>query len=97
MNAPIELTGYVAGDLLYFCGVAKPRRWVRNLHLPVLVTGDPQDIASALTWDGGELTVSGAQAVEFDDSVALARYPDRGPEFLTCRNFQFGAAIARHS
>ena len=95
MNAPIEMTGYAAGDLLYFCGVAKPARWVRNLHLAVLVTGDPQDISSAVTWDGGELTVTGARAIVFDDREVLAGYADLGPAFTTCRNFHFGVDMVK--
>lgn len=36
-----------------------------------------------------------AEMVEFDDQKAKALYPNLGPEFLTCRNFQFGAHYFR--
>lgn len=93
VNDLVPLSGYAAGDLLYFCGVANPLRWERNMHLAVRVTGDPDDTARVALYTGDELTVSGALAVPFTDERARSRYPDLGPDFLTCRNFQFGAAI----
>lgn len=83
------------GALLYFCGVSKPYRWDRNLHLAVRVTGDPQDIASATAWNGDKVTIAGAEEVPFNDEAARAGYPALGAAFLTCRNFQFGAQMAR--
>lgn len=80
------------GDIIYFCGVSTPYDWANNLHLAVRVTGKTQDLARLETYTGDELTVVGAAAIPFDNTTARLRYPDRGREFLTCRNFQFAAS-----
>ena len=89
----INLWPYAPGAILYFCGVATPYRWANNLHLPVRVTGDPQDMASARCYNGDELTIAGATEILFTDKEARRDHPSRGPEFLTCRNFQLGATL----
>ena len=91
----IALDGYQPGALIYFCGVSKPYRWERNLHLAVRVTGEDQDVASVSAYNGDEITVAGAQEVLFNDGAALNLYGGKGDAFVSCRNFQFGAQMAR--
>jgi hypothetical protein len=93
VNRVIELPGYAPGEIIYLCGVSTPYRWANNLHLPIRVTGERDDIASAVCWQGDEITIAGAVRLQFTDEAARRDYPSRGPAFLTCRNFQFGAAM----
>ena len=78
-----------AGTVLYLCGVASPYRWERNAHLAVIVA--PGHDASVQLWNGDTVKITGARQIVFDDNAAKDRYPEKGREFLTCRNFQFGA------
>lgn len=92
VNVPVVLE-HDAGDLVYFCGVAYPYRWDRNMHLAVRVTGDPADTAKVDLWTGGTFEVAGARAFPFDAQAAQDRFDGLGRAFLTCRNFQFGAQV----
>jgi hypothetical protein len=94
VNDVVQLDGYAIGDLIYFCGVSAPYRWERNAHLAVRVTGDAFDSASIKLYTGAELTVTGAVAVPFTADKAAEAHPGRGKDYLTCRNFQFGAFVA---
>jgi hypothetical protein len=79
------------GELFYLCGVASPYQWANNAHLAFHAT---EGCASQFTlWNGGVITVVNAAAVRFTDAQALEFYPDKAKSFLTCRNFQFGAAL----
>jgi hypothetical protein len=79
------------GELFYLCGVASPYQWANNAHLAFRAT---EGRASQLTlWNGGVISVANAAAVRFTDAQALEFYPDKAMSFLTCRNFQFGAAL----
>lgn len=82
-----------AGELFYLCGVASPYQWANNAHLAFRAT--PGSHARLSLFNGGLVTVANAATVEFTDAPALEFYPDKGRAFLTCRNFQFGAAL-RH-
>lgn len=81
----------VAGDLFYLCGVASPYKWENNAHLALRVRRDA--VASVQLYTGAVVTVTGAEAVPFSDEQARLHYPDKGRAFLTCRNYQFGAAL----
>lgn len=94
VNEDIDLDGYEPGAILYFCGVSRPYRWMNNAHLAVRVTGDAADVVTIGFYTGDALTVYGAQGIPFNDTSARAQYGDRSSAYLTCRNFQFGAAIA---
>jgi hypothetical protein len=78
----------LAGDVLYICGVSNPYRWEKNFHLAVKNGGNR---VTETLYNGVAVTVDGAEKVVFDDAAARELYPRRGAEFLTCRNFQFGA------
>ena len=80
---------YEPGTILYLCGVASPYRWSFNAHLAMEVA--PGKRCSATLYTGDVVEIEGAQALAFSDAAAKERFPDRGKEFLTCRNFQFGA------
>jgi hypothetical protein len=95
VNVDIQLEGYNAGDILYICGVATPYVWRNNLHLPVRVTGDENDVASVPAFNGSIIVVTGAEAIPFSDAAANELYGERGKSYLTCRNFQFGAELAQ--
>lgn len=70
-----------------------PYQWANNAHLAFRAT---QGRASKITlWSAGVITVVNAAPVRFTDAQALEFYPDKAESFLTCRNFQFGAAL-RH-
>jgi hypothetical protein len=72
----------------YICGVAYPYKWTNNMHLALIE--NPEQNAELQLYNGDVLEVLGAEQYVFDDQAARLLYPDRGPEFLTCRNFQFG-------
>jgi hypothetical protein len=78
------------GALFYLCGVMG-RDWSCNFHLPFQVTGNEFDTATAKTWRGQVITLTGATRLPFSADAAIDRFPDHGPKFLNCRNFQFAA------
>jgi hypothetical protein len=80
-----------AGELFYLCGVASPYQWANNAHLAFRTI---EGRACQITlWNGGVIAVANAAPVCFTDAQALEFYPDKSKSFLTCRNFQFGAAL----
>jgi hypothetical protein len=83
--------GAAEGDLFYLCGVASPRRWANNAHLAFRATQGRA--CQAMLWNGGVISVANAAQVRFTDAQALEFFPDKAKAFLTCRNFQFGAAL----
>jgi hypothetical protein len=92
MPAAIDLQfGAAAGELFYLCGVASPYQWARNAHLAFRAM--PGSLARLTLFNGGLVTVANAAPVLFTDAQALEFYPGKGTAFLTCRNFQFGAAL----
>ena len=94
MRAGVDLQfESAAGDLFYLCGVATPYQWANNTHLAFRAT--PGGVARLTLFNGGLVTVANAAPVLFTDARALEFYPGKGKAFLTCRNFQFGAAL-RH-
>ena len=85
------LGAVLPGDIVYICGVTRTPGQDENAHLAVEI--DPT-YHSPFVMDlirGQRLTMYGAKPLPFTDEAARRRYPDKGPEFLTCRNFQFGA------
>lgn len=84
----IELPDLAPGEIYYLCGVATPYKWARNFHL-AFKAGN-YEINGPL-YTGAEFVVDDAEIITFDDKAARELYPDKGPKFLTCRNFQFGA------
>lgn len=79
------------GEWLYLCGVASHRCWADNLHLACRISAGDQ--ASVLTHHGDKIVIDGAAAYLFDDQKARELFPERGEDFLTCRNFQFAAQV----
>lgn len=89
VNTDVPLD-FAEGRILYVCGVASPSRWVNNFHLAVRVT--PGESAELETYNGDTVRIEGARRLEFTDTAARRDYGERDASFLTCRNFQFGAA-----
>lgn len=77
------------GSLIYICGVASPRNWSNNFHLAFRVALGKQITSQFYT--GAIVTVCNAVAIPIADSAARNLFPGLPEEFLTCRNFQFGA------
>jgi hypothetical protein len=78
------------GDVFYWCGVATPYRWKHNAHLALAARDGGGAVLHC--YNGDVLVVTGAEQIPFDDKAARALFPERSKAFLTCRNFQFGAA-----
>lgn len=89
-NVPFDLK---PGELVYFCGVSNPYVWKNNLHLAVV--GKLGAVATAKAYNGDELVVTGAEPIKILPDEAVSTYATRGKEFLTCRNYQFGAQVAK--
>ena len=87
-DIPVPAT---AGDLFYLCGVASPYRWENNAHIALRARKDAT--ATLTLYTGATVTITGAERVPFTDEAALQHYPGKGRAFLTCRNYQFGAAL----
>jgi hypothetical protein len=73
----------------YLCGVSAPYVHAKNFHLAL-------EVAHGFTverqlYTGARLVVEGAREIPFNDAAARNRFPNLGRDFLTCRNFQFGA------
>lgn len=79
----------VHGEIGYLCGVSAHYRWGNNLHVAFIVA--PGESIEAETYDGDTIVLTDAQRIEFDGREAARRFPHLGRDFLTCRNFQFGA------
>lgn len=77
------------GDLFYLCGVSAPYVWANNLHMALCAKAG--SVVTVAAYNGEVFTVEHAELVPFDDVAARRRFAGRGSEFLTCRNFQFGA------
>ena len=89
VNTEVQPRKVVSGAVLYFCGVSLPTRWANNFHLAARPC--PGAVLTVELWNGDSITFHGLERVPFDDAAARRLYPDRPSEFLTCRNFQFGA------
>ena len=77
------------GELLYICGVSEGYVWADNFHLAL----KPSDgSVSAPTYNGALVRVEGAEALSIPTEPAASKYSRLDSSFLTCRNFQFGAA-----
>jgi len=85
---------FKTGTMLYICGVSYPYIWDRNFHMPVRVKRGAS--SRARTYTGAIVTVEGAERIAFNDHAALAHFGQKGPRFLTCRNFQFAAQEFAH-
>jgi len=83
------------GAKIYICGVADPYRWKNNFHLPVVAREGSE--AAGTLYTGADVEVFNGEELPIDASAAKERYPTLGEEFLTCRNFQFGAQYFRPS
>lgn len=83
------LLPYEEGDILYFCGVAKPYKWDNNMHLAgVIEIGHPA--IELVLHTGHKMTVAGVRPIGINAESAERLYPHLPKAFLTCRNFQFG-------
>lgn len=80
-----------AGELVYICGVARPPRWENNFHLAIKVVEGA--VSDRTMHTGANLSVLNGELIPFDGDTARLLYPDRGEDFLTCRNFQFAAQV----
>lgn len=78
------------GEIIYICGVSTPYKWANNFHLVLLCSEDAEPFSVEL-YNGIAISVSGANRINFDASAAKRLFPEKGSNFLTCRNFQFGA------
>ncbi|MBI1186483.1 MAG: hypothetical protein GC206_04010 [Alphaproteobacteria bacterium] len=78
-------------SIIYICGVAKPHNWVDNFHLAIRAKAGSTCERELHT--GADLKVINGERIAFDDAAARRLFPDRGPDFLTCRNFQFAAQM----
>lgn len=81
---------FKAGTAIYLCGVSYPYVWGNNLHLPFRAKTGARTRQVAYT--GAVIEVIGGEAIPIVDSAAKAQFPTKGYKFLSCRNFQFGAA-----
>jgi hypothetical protein len=90
INRDVELA-YPEGTILYFCGVAQPYNWANNAHLAGRVKRGA--MASLDLWTKDMLVIRGLEAIPIDKSVSDAKFGDRSRNYLTCRNFQFGAQM----
>jgi hypothetical protein len=86
VNADIPME-YPENAIVYFCGVASPYVWAKNLHFPVMVKEGATCSKRACT--GDTLIIEGAEELPFSDLSAVSMFPERDRSFLTCRNFQF--------
>lgn len=94
MKTGVEIKlDYPEGVILYLCGVSVPYRWVNNLHIAMRAKPGVSFFVEA--YNGDRVTIDGAELITFDDRAARELYPERGKQFLTCRNFQFGAHLFR--
>lgn len=91
VNVDRMLEGYGEGDLVYVCAVSRPYNWHRNRHLAVRVREGAS--ASLELFTGDVIHLTNAEQIRFSGQVAAERYADKGREFVTCRNFQFGAQL----
>jgi hypothetical protein len=80
----------LTGDALYICGVSKPYRWEKNFHLAV--KNGAGRLERAL-YNGVKVIIEDAEEIVFDGEKARIKYPNLGPEYITCRNFQFGVSF----
>lgn len=94
VNSLIDLSGkYQESEVIYMCGVSSPYRWENNFHFAgVVCFGESSTVEM---YNGDILVVKNVKRIVFDDSKAKLLYPEKGKEFLTCRNFQFGASYFR--
>ncbi|MER9652475.1 hypothetical protein NKJ26_03020 [Mesorhizobium sp. M0152] len=83
------LKGYQESDIVYVCAVSRPYNWHRNRHLVVRVKAGSH--AGLDLWTGDRVLLDNAEIIRFTGQVAAERYADKGEDFTTCRNFQFGA------
>jgi hypothetical protein len=91
INEDVNLSGYPEGLLLYFCGVAQPSNWANNAHLSGKVKKGAVSRIELYTRD--VLDVHGLESISIDKAAAQEQFPKLGAEYLTCRNFQFGAKM----
>jgi hypothetical protein len=80
---------YEDGDILYFCGVARPYKWDNNMHMAgVVEAGHPA--VELMLHTGHKMTVANIRPITIYAEPAERLYPHLPKAFLTCRNFQFG-------
>lgn len=73
---------------VYLCGVALGRRYDQNLH--IAMRHAPGVSFDVLTWNGIRVRVENAEQVAIH--ALPAGFRGLGPEYTTCRNYQFGVA-----
>lgn len=78
-------------SLVYICGVATPWNWSNNFHLALRVrTGSS---CTSTFYTGARVEVTNGLAIPILDEAAKQLFPNLSADFLTCRNFQFGAQM----
>lgn len=73
---------------IYLCGGAQKGGWIANLHLAMEPA--PGETAFIVASTGTVFRVRNARRLEIP--ALPAGFDGRGPEFTTCRNWQFGVA-----
>jgi len=84
---------YPAGTVLYFCGVSSPYKWANNFHFAGVVSDKNVETQHIKLYNGDVLEITGVVNTPIIDAYAKSTYSNKGKEFLTCRNFQFGASL----
>lgn len=80
-----------AGELFYICGVSHSFKHSQNLHIAGVVREG--EISSEMTANRRKIEVRGLSRMLIDPEPARRLFPDRGREYLACRNFQFGCQV----
>lgn len=75
------------GHVFYLCGGGAG--YARNLHVPFEFEDGAEIVVEG--WTGDTFRILNGKRLEFDDRAARELEPQRGPAFLTCRNYQFAA------
>jgi hypothetical protein len=78
------------GAFLYVCGVANPYCWSKNFHMALTPSAGTDTISH--TYNNASVLATNAAELPIPAEPAAVLYPERDRSFLTCRNFQFGAA-----
>lgn len=78
------------GGLLYLCGVSAPYVHANNLHAAFLPDPEAAPV-EVQTYTRDRIVVHGGRLLPIYDDAARVLFGHKGPDFVTCRNFQFGA------
>jgi hypothetical protein len=85
------------GNYFYICGVSKgfpissdpaSDYMKNNFHMPVAYCKGSRAVMH--TYKGHKFVLDNAELLEIDPKYAYERYANLDPEYVECRNFQFG-------